>query len=177
MSITPFFRRSLLLSTLIILLAACGPADEVNEPEPTQVDVPSADTAYPPADTQPSQAYPGPTTDGGEDAYPPPRRTVNEAKRFTLDEPVSIGQTTVSGAGPANTPIKLISVSYAGEELAFGATDDSGKFSFGLARPAEENEILGVTLADESMREDFLDAPGTDIPLIGFILVQTIVEP
>ena len=111
------------LLVLMLFLAACGPADE---PTPTQMVVPSPVNAYPAAGGQDSQSYPAPTSTGGEDAYPPPRRIVNESKRFTLEEPVRAGQTTVGGTGPADTPIKLISLSYAGEELAFGMTDGSG---------------------------------------------------
>ncbi len=83
----------------------------------------------------------------------------------------------VNGSGPAGTPVKVVSISYAGEELGFATIDQDGTFEVALSRPTEKQEVLGLLLAEDSFRSQFEDAPGTDMPMIGFVLDQVIVGP
>jgi hypothetical protein len=178
---------------VVLILAACGDAgDEQSSGNGT----PATETENV-ADTSPTtvsesisqdgQAYPGPSNNGYPGPYPPPvsmansqgypspAREIDESKRFAFNEPMIAGQQEVSGTGPAGTPIRITSISFAGEELGRGNVSDDRTFVIRLSRPAEQGEVLAIMLGDDGLREVFHDAPGTDIPMIGFILAQSVV--
>jgi len=179
---------------LIILLVACGQADDnADENDTLLLDEPFVDTSETPATDasgypQPVEAgypapdqiqpYPGPSlSESGDEPYPAPPQFIDESKRASLNQPVIVGQQTVSGSGPAGIPIKVVSISYAGEELGFATILEDSTFEINLSRPVEEREVLGLLLAEDSLRPQFEDAPGTDMPMIGFVLDQVIIEP
>ena len=189
--------KKLLFLLFIFSIAACGP---VETPTPTiesqdsptpEIEAtqppPANDDGYPPpqpsAAPDSSSAYPpaAPSTDEtntAEGAYPSqPTRFVDESKRFIFDEPLNVDQEEVSGSGPAGTPIKVISISSAGESLGLGNVGDDGTFTIALSRPLKERELIAIQLGDDSLREDFRDAPGTDMPMIGLVFAQTAVQP
>ena len=115
--------------------------------------------------------YPNPNAENidPELGYPVP--VYDESKRFTIDEPLTPGMTTLSGTGPAGTSIRLVSISNVGEPLAFGVIDENGQFEFTISRELDTQEAIGIMLGDESQKSQFLDAPGgTDIPMLGFVL-------
>ena len=152
----------------------------------------------PPSSTTPSQlatptdtvslsttqdTYPAPTTVSSTNGYPAPSNsypspiTYDESKRFTLVVPLKAGDTVIRGTGPADTPIKVISISYVGESLGFGMVDKNGNFNITVSPPLEANHVIGIQLSDPEMEPDFYDGPGyTNIPMIGLVLVQAVVE-
>jgi hypothetical protein len=106
----------------------------------------------------------GPTTGAGEstvsinEAYPaannagyPAPVTVTEGKQgpvFTIDEPVKVTATEVTGTGPANVPIKLVSVTNLGEVLSSTVIGSDGKFVFKLTAPLAVDTTVGLMLGD-----------------------------
>ncbi len=174
-------KKDLSFYTLIfLLLTACGPSDKpvLIENTPSN-ELSPPETSYPiSTDNKSASAYPSPiNTAEGNSAYPAPPPAPNENKRFTFEEPVKADDIRVSGTGPPNTPIKIISISQAGELLGLGSVSDTGIFSISLSRQLEKQEFIGIQLGDESLLPNFLDAPGTDIPMIGFVLDQSLVQP
>ena len=139
---------------------------------PTNVSLPATQNAYPAPTIIPStNGYPAPSN-----SYPAPI-TYHESKRCTLDIPLKVGDTVVRGTGPANTPIKVISISYVGETLGFGVIDESGSFNITVSPSLEANHVIGIQLSDPELEPDFYAGPGyTNIPMIGLILVQAVVE-
>ena len=126
-------------------------------------------TAYPSSQT----AYPN--TSSALNAYPDNQNQYDDRKsvQFTI---ATSDNNSVEGTGPAELYIKIISVSHAGENLGSGKIGSDGNFIITLSRSPRVREILGIQLGNESQRSEFLDAPGTDMPLIGFIFDQIIVE-
>ena len=187
--------KKLFFLLFIFSVVACGPietptptVESQDSPTPvleaTQVP-PSDNDAYPSPNNESdtSGAYP-PATDStaenndAEGAYPSSAtRFIDESKRFTFDEPLTANQEEVSGSGPADVPIKIISISSAGESLGLGSVMSDGTFTIPLSRPLKERELIAIQLGDESLREDFRDAPGTDMPLIGLVFAQSVVQP
>ncbi len=121
-----------------------------------------------------NNAYPalsGSSSEPASSGYPAPDREYDESKRFQIERPVSSGTQSVSGIGPANVSIQIISISNVGETLGIGVIGENGVFNISLSRSLEKTETIAIMLSDESQRSQFLDAPGaTDIPLLGFIL-------
>jgi outer membrane biosynthesis protein TonB len=158
------------------------------EPEPTALPEepePTAETdeqvePYPPPRVPPTpEVYPPPTEEVRQpDAYPypPPGRVVDESKRFTFDEPVAAGTTEVTGTGYPDTPMVIISISNGGVELGTTTVNADGTYNVELSRAVEEREVLGIKLGPSVSMSGFMDAPGTDIPTLGFILAQTVAE-
>ncbi len=188
-----FKLRWLIWFVLLVLLVACGQADENTNENSSPVDEPFSGTSeapatkisgYPPPSEagypapDQSQPYPAPNiSEPGNEPYPPPSPFVDESKRTSLKQPIKVGQQTLNGSGPAGTPIKVVSINYAGEELGFATIDQEGFFEIALSRPVEQQEVLGLLLADDGLRPQFEDAPGTDMPMIGFVLDQVVVSP
>ena len=180
--------KRLLLLLMFFLFAACGSnepptptpegvTNELQEIEATQM--PASDSsAYPSPNVEPSGAYPPPNNTVDPNLpYPPPTRFIDESKRFTFDEPLKVNQEEISGHGPGNIPIKIISFSQGGESLGFGATSSDGEFEIALSRPLMVQEVIAIQLGDNSLLREFQDAPGTDIPMVGLVLVQSVVQP
>ncbi|MCB8924452.1 MAG: hypothetical protein H6652_02380 [Ardenticatenaceae bacterium] len=173
-------KKTILILTLSVffLLSACGP--NASDTSDTAV---SLDTG---AETSSDSAYPVPTkTTSG--SYPPPQANVSgypaptvvdESKRFAINEPIEAGSNDISGTGPANTPIKVISISYVGDSLGNGVIEEDGTFHISLSSPLEANHVIGLQLGDQSLEASFQDGPGyTNIPMIGLILAQAVVQP
>jgi len=156
--------------SLSALLIACGPANEEVEQTPQQ------NTSYPGQVTDNSTGYPAPIIP----AYPGPQVTIDESRRFTISEPLVAGDTTITGKGPANIPIKVINVSYVGELLGSGQTDSNGTFTIALSKPLEVQHVIALQLNDQSLEADFRNNPGpdyTDFPMVGLLLTTVIVQP
>lgn len=184
---------------IVLLLVACGPSDTTSQDTPNKniestnpvsthtglsaepaYPIESSESGYPATETltEEQTGYPADDSINGnvEAAYPAQGRTVNETKRFSFEGVISSGQEEITGAGYPNTPIKIISISHAGEVLGYGSTDESGNFSILLQRAVDKGELIGVLLGEDSQAEIFLDAPGSDIPMIGFVLAQQLVK-
>jgi len=155
----------------ILILPACGPStiDGITTADN------SSNISYPAPSSTITNSYPPPRQENS--GYPAPI-VVDESKRFTIEEPLEAGSTEIMGTGPANIPIKVISISYVGETLGNGVVKEDGTFRISLSSPLEANHVIGLQLGDESLEPSFLDGPGyTNIPMIGLVLTQTVVQP
>lgn len=152
------------------LLISCGPANV------TENETPEQNNSYPGQETFDPGSYPAITIP----EYPGPQVTYDESRRFTINEPIQAGEQTVSGTGLANTPIKVVNVSYLGEILGTGQTGADGTFSIDLSAPVEVQHVIGIQLNDQSLDSDFRNNPGpgySDFPFVGLILTSAIVQP
>lgn len=182
-----FIRIMLIVIFVVGGFAACDRQDNGNAPSASgEIDYTESVTSseisnengYPPVipPTPIVDSYPSIVEE--PDAYPPPSVEYDESKRFTINEPLVVGEVMISGQGPANVAIKIINVSYVGEVLGFGTTDSNGNFSITSSTPFEANHIIGIQLADQNLEDDFRDGPGyTNMPMIGLILDTAVIQP
>ncbi len=162
------------LILLFLIVTACGPSQS-EETTPTSFSSPEANSGYQAPVPLGNNAYPVPTQI--IKAYPVPS-VVDESKRFTIDQPLQAGNTEITGTGPANTPIKVVNISLIGESLGSGVIGNDGAFRIALSAPLEANHLIGLQLSDQDLESQFLDGPDyTNIPMIGLILAQAVVEP
>ena len=157
-----------LISTIFIF-SACGPSikEETNPDDIPSYPAPSSINESYPSPVQIPDSYPGPTP-----------ITPDENKRFTISEPLKVGSIEIMGTGPANTPIKVINISFVGEVIGNGVVGQDGTFLITLSNPLEANHIIGLQLSDTSLEPAFLDGPDyTNIPMIGLVLTQAVVQP
>lgn len=154
-----------LIALIIFSLAACGAAD----PSRDLSDSNSSPDGYP---VPPDDFYPSPDLQQPDVLVGYPAVEVkDESKRFEFTLPIEPGMEIVNGTGPENVPIKIISISNTGEILGTATIGTNRAFEVDLLRPLNSNEAIAIMLADDSMSQQFLDAPNaTDIPLIGFVL-------
>lgn len=154
---------------IVVLLTACGPAPtaqpstpEADEetvtgeatatlaPEPQETEPPAvaAEEGYPAAPTtDPNAAYPEPETSEAS-AYPPPATegaTGGPLGPVFELEPAQAGDTTVSGVGPVDVQIAIANVTFAGEMLGTGRSDEEGNFSISV-EPLTEGHRIGVSI-------------------------------
>lgn len=164
---------SYFVSLLILLsLITCGPSKI--EETTISSNIPEND-GYPSPANPDNSAYPIPTQVAK--SYPVPT-IVDESKRFTIDQPLRAGSTEITGTGPAKTPIKVVNISFVGETLGTGVLSNDGTFRIVLSTPLEANHLIGLQLSDQNLESEFLNGPDyTNIPMIGLILAQAIVEP
>jgi hypothetical protein len=162
----------------IFFHSACGPSSIDTE----TTDVSTVETVGNTNNT----SYPAPSSTLNN-TYPPPQQelegypvstVVDESKRFIIEEPLKAGDTEITGTGPTNIPIKVINISLVGEALGSGVIDNDGTFHISLSSPLEVNHVIGLQLGDQSLEPSFLDGPDyTNIPMIGLVLTQAVVQP
>jgi hypothetical protein len=172
--------RWFIIFTLIaLLLAGCGPeAPVARTPQtnaPTGQAIAPTAAAYPNPESN-SGAYPQPQ---GSSSYPAPSGP--QGPKFSINEPVKVSDTQVTGSGPAGVPIKLISISNAGETIAETTIDASGKFTFDVGGKLIQRDRIALKIGELAGTgldpNTFLSGPGyDDIPNIGILLASTVVE-
>jgi hypothetical protein len=107
--------------------------------------------------------------------------TYNQGPEFTINRPININSSTVSGEGPAGLPIILVDVSEVGEVLAETIIDENGVFTFQLTTPLIQNHIIGIQLGDlTGTNYNEADYQYSDSyferPLVGILLDMVTVE-
>jgi len=162
-----------------IEVAPSTPAEGGSGYPASSVEGDSAKNGYPGPGTDningDGSAYPSPLSNP-PDAYPAPNNLIDESKRFTMEEPLKDGQQEISGTGVAGISIKVISLSNGGEQLGFGVLTEDGSYTIKLSRPGAGGELLGLQFADDSTAATLEGVPGTDMPMMGLVLAQALVE-
>jgi hypothetical protein len=192
---------------LIAVIAACGPSTS-QPPAPTEAataesDSPAALTeltatppsagAYPaPVTTDAAEPYPGadsglPVEEAPPGAYPPPsiEETFQEP-RFRIDLPLSANATLVSGQAPPNLALAVLDVTYNGEVLGIGRSDENGRFEIPVS-PLIDGNRIGITVGElqpgqsiNDMAEQYYPHRGEgfmNLPNIGVLFDTTQVQP
>lgn len=104
---------------------------------------------------------------------------------FHIDRPLNVGDTVVTGSGPAGIPIVIVSTTTMGDELGSGVIGSDGKFSVSVI-PLQPNVRIGLALGDLSGtsydsslfdRNEFHGQEALLVPLVGFFHDTTLVEP
>lgn len=193
------------IAVLMVLITACGPST-AEPPVPTTAPteesapalaemptVPPVSEAYPPPlpTLDPANPYPEgevvvPPVDTPPDAYPPSAaEEVFLEPRFRID-PASAGATTVAGQAPPNLAIAILDVTYNGEVLGVGRTDENGRFEIPVSGLIEGNRI-GVTVGElqpgqtlTAMAEQYFPYRGEgfmNVPNVGILFDTVLVQP
>jgi hypothetical protein len=99
--------------------------------------------------------------------------------KFTLQRPVSDGDTTVRGKGPANVAIRIVDASLivgSGGALVLGTgtIDSSGVFVVNVNPPLIKDHMVGIQIGDLTgtnlKYDDFLRGDGyVDRPMVGTV--------
>lgn len=167
-----YFKLIYLSSFVFFLLLGCGAANTSDFSSNSS----DSQDAYP---IPSGNFYPAPGVQADNLTGYPAIQVKDESKQFKFNRPLAPGMETISGTGPVNVPIKIISVSNTGELLGTVTIEENKTFEVQLHRPLNSNEAIAIMLADDAMRSQFLDAPGaTDIPLLGFVLdMATTAQP
>ncbi len=197
-------RKIILISLLALLvLAGCkketpqSPIPEPTKSEPTAAAVVKEPTEEPVAEptqavmeqtypivesTIAAETYPIAQSPTEEITYPLPEPTVdpNNGPIFTIDEPVSASELTVTGTGPAGVPIKLIDVTTMGETLALTTIKEDGTYQFDLEKELLTGHAIGLQIGDLTNTnfnyDDFVySTEYFDKPMIGIIFYIAIV--
>jgi hypothetical protein len=147
---------AILLIIIILSLGACNDQSASTTPsveEPIrqttttspQQDLTSNESAYP-LEQEQTTAYPI-----TENAYPINEEDLpKKGPKFTIDEPVSSDNKSVTGTGPAEVPIRLVDVSAMGKELATTTIEDDGTFKFELGEELIAGHLIGLMIGDLS---------------------------
>lgn len=151
-------KQSVVLSSLLLLLiaiAGCGPANEIETPQSA-----TPDTAYPtaPLSTQPQLAYPDPAVEAAKPL-------------LALNKPVLVGDRNVSGVGPPGLEVELINITFMGELLGVGVIAQDGTFSIPVD-PISSGIRIGLSADVSALAltpEDFQLTEGTiSVPQVGY---------
>lgn len=105
-----------------------------------------------------------------------PLPTPVEVAEFILQQPLKQGQETVSGTGPPRVPIRIVDITYMGDELGYGVIDQDGTFSIAVS-PLASGHRVGIMLGDVSdpERRQALQRGGQDLPMVGIVLASAMV--
>jgi hypothetical protein len=112
-------------------------------------------------------------------SYPPPEATATTEGGilFAFDRPVKAGDTTLSGVGPPGLEVKILNVTFMGEEIASTRVGDDGHFQIEV--PALEPGIrIGLTADVEGSDLAGQLRPGEDpvnIPQVGYFFDSVII--
>ena len=161
-----------LSSTAPTLSPAASPVS-TNTAAGTQVA--TTPNAYP----APQGAYPAPQSSDSADAYPAP--TQKQGPKFTLNEPIKVTDSQVSGTGPGGVTIKLIDITSGGQNLGETTIRADGNYTFDVAGKIKTGDWLAVQLGSSQSAginpDDFLSGPGyQDTPFVGIIFVSAHVQ-
>ncbi len=129
--------QAIILVLVLLFLAGCSTAtpDSQSSPLPT----PGA----PPA--SPEQASPTAATPS----------VLVEGLPFSLDKPLTNGDTEVSGTGPIGVPILIADLTIMGEVMGRGTIDSDGLFDIALGTPLITNHRIGILLDPETTEFEF----------------------
>lgn len=181
-------KKIVLIWLLIVplVLAACGadaPSESAEEAatEPTSEEEAtvaaddSATEAYPATDAYPAtEAYPATNAYPGVSEFP-------EGPEFTIDEPVSVSQTDVTGTGPAGVPITLINVDDGGTAIGETTIEEDGTYTIVVEDGLSANTMIALQLGNIEGTDldpaQFMVGPGyLELPFVGRIFVSTVVQ-
>jgi hypothetical protein len=103
---------------------------------------------------------------------------------FRLDKPLLEGDTQVTGTGPAGIRVLLEDVTFMGQFLAAGLTEDDGRFELVLSKPLEAKHRVGLsydpsstTLSSEELADPrFHGDEPLMVPQVGFYYDSALVE-
>ena len=179
------FSIIILLSSALII-TGCTENETTEMPTPTslQTDL-VTDTPTTPTESDISTGYPINTPNANpETGYPVvenPSDETPQGPEFIISVPVQAGDLTVTGSGPAEVPLRLVSVSEVGRVLAETVIDGSGVFTFNLDEPLEVGLTIGLMLGDLSGTDlnesDFLYSDTYyPRPLIGILFDMVVVQ-
>jgi hypothetical protein len=191
---------------LVMAMVACGPSTSQpvtpTEAATVEIDSPAALTelptsppasgAYPPpTTTDPAEPYPGAdpgiVVDEPTGGYPPPalEETFQEP-RFRIDVPLAANATLVSGQAPPNLALAVLDVTYNGEVLGVGRSDENGRFVIPVS-PLIDGNRIGVTVGElqpgqsiNDMAEQYYPHRGEgfmNLPNIGVLFDTAQVQP
>ncbi|MCP4535521.1 MAG: hypothetical protein GY832_00070 [Chloroflexi bacterium] len=149
-------------------ISSCRRPDATKIPSPLPGDSPLQPDS--PIVTPPSDA---PT--------PPP---VSEVVPFQLDKPLQEGDTRVTGTGPADAPIRLEDVTFAGRFIAAGQIEKDNTFELVLSEPLEAQHRVGLTVdvagtswtIEDFQSPEFNGDGALQIPQIGFYFDTAMVQ-
>ncbi|MBK7893370.1 MAG: hypothetical protein IPJ90_00390 [Anaerolineaceae bacterium] len=148
---------------LLLLLIGCGQAESTNSLMPSSAD-----------------GYPNSVEirDMAAEGYPVPTSNP-EGRSIGLDKPIRKGDTVVSGFGPAGVPIRIVNITFMGEELGAGIIDDDGTFSIDVA-PISEGIRIGLLANLDSVNltnDDVIPGDGAiNIPQVGYFIDSFVIK-
>lgn len=155
--------------------------------EPTEMPIPTmsqndlnTDTPTKPTESEIFTGYPV----NSETGYPlvdNPSDEIPQGPEFSILGPVQAGDLIVTGSGPAEVPLRLVSVSEVGRMIAETVIDEDGVFTFTLDEPLEAGLTIGLMLGDLSGTDlnesDFLYSDTYYArPLIGILFDMVVVQ-
>lgn len=177
-------KKTFILMVMMLFFVGCGapdapaPAEPVATvggaeveatavlPEPTTAVESNDSSGYPVVENENSSGYPVPEQPSAttlDEGYPPsaePTRAT-DGVLFSINGPVTVGQTTISGTAPPRLSLALVNITYNGALLGTGSSDSDGNFSINVS-PIPEGVRVGLTL---SQLDDYpsLDAAVNDL--------------
>lgn len=193
----------LILVSVVLALAACGPAPETPTAEPVQQSTATqpASEAEPQnngsdaAAGQAEEGYPppAPTTAVVDGPYPPPTRVAptpmssypdpevesepENGVAFAFDRPIRAGDTVIHGVGPAGLQISIVNVTFMAEEIATTTVGDDGRFE--VTVPALEPGIrIGLTadIEGRDLAERIIPGEGEiGMPQVGYFFDSIVI--
>lgn len=151
---------------ILLFLVACGPSETAlptaptSPPTETEVENPTAvlpeptavlnESGYPAEGSQ--LGYPVPSEAASDPAgYPPPAPSAEPTRAtdgviFSFSEPITAGQTQISGTAPPMLSIAIVNVTYNGSVLGTGSSGQDGNFTINVS-PVPAGVRLGIALA------------------------------
>lgn len=118
-----------------------------------------------------------------EYGYPITEETLDlpRGPEFNINTPVSTNDQLIQGTGPADVPIKLVSVSDVGLVLGETVIDKEGNFIFTLSDNLTTGQTIGIQVGDLAgtnfNETDFLYSPTYyERPFIGILQDMVVVE-
>jgi hypothetical protein len=183
--------RIIVVGLVLVLLVACGAANNPNPTQNTQTegypsqtdsDVSQNDSGYPAVDVVLS-----PEVDESVSAYPGTESEEVELDqpRFQFDALLTAGMTEVSGQAPPGLPLAVVDISFNGIVLGSGVSDETGHFTIGVA-PLPDGHRVGLAISDlqgktlEQMVEELYPYRGDDfmsVPNVGIFFETMMVQP
>lgn len=185
--------KLILLLIPFIFLALCGCREKETVLTDTEGDAQSysvmtEETGYPISEElgDVESGYPvSSEPEGAESGYPintkPTQMDYTPGPEFDINDPLTAGDTVVTGTGPEGVPINLVDASEMGLLLAETVIYADGTFTFELDSPLEQGHMVGIMLGDltgtDLNENDFIYSETYYArPLIGILFDMVLVE-
>jgi hypothetical protein len=96
---------------------------------------------------------------------------------FSIDEPLLVGATQVTGRGPAGLEIVIVDVTLSAQHLGYGRVEYDGRFAIDVS-PLPEAHAIGVMLNEplegelQENVQDLWGPGGIDLPMLGSVFAS-----